>query len=154
MAMEQSIEVLREMVRLAEGRRGEALDMIEKMNKYNLALIAFAGTFLSLLISTNVPLPTLRFVGAFLILTVISSLVAIRPQKIRGGAPDISDDIRLFQEGKGYPLSEYLLAVASVTNEAASELHFIADVKKKFTILAALLLAFSLLLAYILFAYA
>jgi hypothetical protein len=40
---EEQLLVLREMVRLAENRRTEALEMIERINRYNLAIIAFSG---------------------------------------------------------------------------------------------------------------
>ena len=152
--LEQDIQVLREMVRLAENRRTEALEMIERMNRHNLALIAFAGTFLSLLISLDIPLLVTRISGGSLICTILISLFTIRPQKVSGGTPDISEDIILLRSSKYLSISSYLLDVADVTSRAGSRLHGLAAIKKKTTIFAASFLAFSLLITYILLAYA
>jgi len=148
------IAVLREMVRLAEHRREEALHMIEKVNQYNLAIIAFAGSFLSLLITVDFPKLIVQLSGISLVVSIVVSLYSIRPQKVVGGALDIADDIDALNKKELLTLTSYLLDVAELTNKAATSLHVLARAKKRTTIVAASLLAFSLIMTYTLFAYA
>lgn len=100
MDVSADINVLREMVRLAENRRSEALDTTERMDKYNLALIAFAGSFLSLLLSVDISISILQISGANLIVAILISLFAVRPQRILGGSPDITEDIIFMKQQK------------------------------------------------------
>lgn len=148
------LAVLHEMVRLAEMSRTEALNTIERINKYNLALIAFAGSFLSLLISTNIAQPIVQIAGASLIITIILCLYTIRPQRIQGGTPDITDDIQILRSKQQLILSGYLLDVAELTNNASIALQKAGSHKKRTTIVAASFLAFSLVSTYSLVAYA
>src|SRR3989338_3360277 len=116
----EEIDVLREMVRLAEMRRTEALDMIERLNKYNLAIIAFAGTFLSVLVTSELPRSAVQFSGIFLIISITGSLYAVRPQRVPdGGALDVANDVKAFRAGQTLDLQSYLLDVADLTNTAA-----------------------------------
>ncbi len=148
------ISVLREMVRLAENRRTEALEMIEKINKYNLAIIAFAGTFLSLLVTGDFAYLIIRLSGGCLIVSIVFALIAIRPQKVKGGALDIVDDIKMLKNNQFIRLDSYLLDIADLTNKSAASLHLVARSKKAMTISAALFLACSLFFTYTLYAYA
>lgn len=148
------VDVLREMVRLAEKRRDEALHMIERMNKYNLAIVAFAGSFLSVLVTADMPIEAVRLSGACLIASVIVSIAAVRPERIQGGALDVAEDVVAFRQGQTPSLECYLADVAELTNGAAESLQHYANRKKKWTIVAALFLALSLVSAYILAAYA
>ena len=151
----EEIDVLREMVRLAEMRRTEALDMIERLNKYNLAIIAFAGTFLSVLVTSELPRSAVQFSGIFLIISITGSLYAVRPQRVPdGGALDVANDVKAFRAGQTLDLQSYLLDVADLTNTAAGQLHTVARKKKEVTLFAALFLALSLVTSYTLFVYA
>src|SRR3989338_4890572 len=154
MAETQDIEVLREMVRLAENRRTEALEMIERLKKYNIALIAFAGSFLSLLITVGSSLLSLRVAGGSLVATICFSLYAVRPQRVHGGALNVASDVSSIKEQKNLLFAPYLLEVAELTNNAATTLHAFAISKQRVTTISALFLAFSLIGAYILYAYA
>lgn len=151
---DNDIAVLREMVRLAEHRREEAVDMIDKINKYSLAVVAFAGSFLSLLISANLSINIVRFSGLCLVLSIIFSLIAIQPKRVKGGVLDIADDVDAIHQQKKLLLHNYLLETAALTNSAAESLQMHANNKKKWTIVAALFLALSLITTYILYAYA
>lgn len=142
------------MVRLAELRRYEALEMIERINKYNLAIIAFAGSFLSLLATADVEIYVVRFAGVNLILSIITSLLAVRPERVKGGALDVEEDVSALRNNEKISTEQYLLDVAVLTNDAARSLQLHANAKKKGTIIAALFLAFSLIVTYILVSYA
>jgi hypothetical protein len=153
-AINADIDVLREMVRLAENRRAEMLDAIEKVNKYNLALIAFSAGFLSLLVTVSFNIFIVRLAGGLLLLSIIFSLFAVRPKRIRGVTLMINDDVDLLKQGIEMDLKEYLLAVAELTDVAASTLNNRAKEKKTLTILSAISLALALSSSYILYAYA
>jgi hypothetical protein len=142
------------MVRLAENRRAEMLDAIEKVNKYNLALIAFSAGFLSLLVTVSFNIFIVRLAGGLLLLSIIFSLFAVRPKRIRGVTLMINDDVDLLKQGIEMDLKEYLLAVAELTDVAASTLNNRAKEKKTLTILSAISLALALSSSYILYAYA
>ena len=148
------VDVLREMVRLAERRRNEELDALEKVNKYNLALIAFSGSFLSLLISTGLDVYIVRISGFALVLSILSSLSAIRPKILKGGAISIEDDVTSIKKGGNLNIQRYLVDVAELTNMAAISITKHTQEKRRWTIASASFLAFSLGITYILYAYA
>jgi len=149
------IDVLREMVRLAENRRAEALSALEKMNKYNLAIVAFAGSFLSLLVTVPMSIVIIRSAGLSLITSIIFAIWSIRPHRLRGGgALDIGDDVVALKHNQTLKIKQYLLDTAEFTNISANALQSYANNKRKWTIIAAVFLAFSLLITYILAAYA
>ncbi len=104
------IEVIKEMVRLAEQRRAEELHRMEKLNNYNLALIAFSGSFLSLLVTANFALTVLRIGGFILLLSILSSLFAIRPRIIRGGSIVIDEDVQSLRAGSAILLATALFS--------------------------------------------
>lgn len=151
---EQDIAVLREMVRLAEDRRTEALEGLDRVNRYNLALIAFSGSFLSLLVSIQVDPDIVQIGGIGLIISIFVSLATVRPQNVPGGALEVTADVQAFRAGTPQPLRTYLIDVADLTNIAAASLNRLARVKKRGTIISAIFLAFSLAVTYILYAYA
>lgn len=154
MDINADIDVLREMVRIAENRRTEMLDSMEKVNKYNLALIAFSAGFLSILVTLTFDIMIVRLAGGLLILSIIFSLLAVRPKIIRGVTLVISDDVETVKKGVAIPLEKYLLAVAELTDVAASNLNTRAKEKKTLTIFSAVFLALALFSSYILYAYA
>lgn len=154
MEIHADIEVLREMVRLAENRRTEMFDSIEKVNKYNLAIIAFSAGFLSLLVSAQLDLLLVRIAGASLLFSILLSLFAVRPKTILGASLMINDDVELLKKGIAIQTNEYLLLVAELTDVAATNLNARAKEKKILTILSAIFLAFALFSSYILYAYA
>lgn len=143
------ITVLREMVRIAENRRTEEFETVERMNKYNLALIAFCGSFLSLLFTVNVRFVTLSICGFILSLALICSFIAIFPRRIRNGALTIDEDIKLLESGKTLHLSQYLLDIAKLTDEASRQVALLVSKKKIWTIFSAALLAIAIISAYI-----
>ena len=152
---EVGIAVLREMVRLSEARRSEALDAIEKVNKYNLALIAFSGSFLSLIVTSDIDQEIVRIAGAFLVASIVISLITIRPMKIKGGILVIDKDVdEIRKTGETFPLEQYLLDIADLTSRAAIAIDKVTSVKKSGTICSAFLLAFALLSTYIYHGYA
>lgn len=149
----EDIEVLREMIRLAENRREEEMQMLEKMNQYNLALVGFAGGFLSLLVTAPFPDYTVRIAGAFLMLSILLSLLSIRPRRV-GAALVIEDDIQLIKTKHATNLYEYLLQTAELTDQTASNLNTLLMRKKNVTIFSAIFLAIALLVTYTMYAYA
>lgn len=155
MASEQDILVLREMVRLAENRRTEELEGIERINKYNLALIAFTGSFLSLLITTKFPTVTVLIAGGFSLLSIGLSLVTIRPRTLRGGgALSVRSDVTLMKNGEQMALRQYLLDTAELTDLAATSIGALSSVKKRLTIYSALSLAAAMVVTYTFYVYA
>ena len=148
------IDVLREMVRLAENRRNEEFAHIERVNRYNLALIAFSGSFLSLLITASFPKQTVGIVGAFLIISIIFSLIAIRPRTLKNGVLIIEDDIQNLRSGQRVSLYDYLLETAEFTEQAANSATMLSHTKKRLTIFSALFLALALAATYYLYVYA
>ncbi len=148
------IDVLREMVRLAENRRKEELENVERVNRYNLALIAFSGSFLSLLVTAKFDLKLVKFAGIFLILSIISSLWALRPRNVQGGTLLIAKDIDRFNKHEAIPLHQYLFETASLTESAATSLTILSKQKKWWTLISVILLAISLAITYYLYAYA
>lgn len=117
-------------------------------------MIAFDGTFLSILITNDLSSTIIRVSGAFLIASIFTSLIAVQPKRLKAGALDIVDDVTVLREGKSLDINAYLLDVAELTNNAAEDLHLTAAEKKKSTIISAVLLALSLLSTYILYGYA
>ncbi len=148
------IEVLREMVRLAENRREEEFKITEKLNQYNLALIGFSGGFLSLIISTKLPAVIVQVSGICLIISILLSLLAIRPRTLRGGTLTIDEDVKAMQEGKNISLRDHLLMTADLLDRANRALGPLRRKKSFVTLFAAIFLAISLLSTYILYAYA
>ncbi|HVW67078.1 MAG TPA: hypothetical protein VHA78_05130 [Candidatus Peribacteraceae bacterium] len=148
------IAVLREMVRLAENRRVEQLQMMERINQYNLGIIAFSGSFLSLLITIKVPSPIFYVSGCFALLAIGTALWTIRPQTLKGGTLLIADDIASIRRGEKLSLSDFLLTTSELTEHAANAASKRAHLKKQCTIIAVFFLAISLLFAYSLYAYA
>ena len=154
MAETEDIEVLREMVRLAENRRTEMFESLERVNKYNLALIAFSATFLSVLVTASFELFIIQSAGALLIVSIFLSLFAIRPKTIHSAALKIDKDVEQIKKGQHVHLKEFLLVTAELTDNAATNINKRALEKKIFTICSALSLAFALTITYILYAYA
>lgn len=70
-------DVLREMVRLAEARRTEELQMMERVNHYNLALIAFSGSFLSLLVTAHFANVVVIIAGCILLISIGLSIFTV-----------------------------------------------------------------------------
>jgi hypothetical protein len=153
-ASDEKITVLREMVRLAENRRKEELEQIERVNRYNLALIAFSGSFLSLLVTAKFPILTVQISGFFLGFSVVASLIALRPRVIRGGTLVIDEDVAALREGKDLTLSDYLLVTSDLTDKAGTSAAALSHQKKWWTQAAAICLALALALTYYLYAYA
>jgi hypothetical protein len=154
MSIATDIEVLREMVRLAENRRSEQKEMIERIIRYNLGLIGFSGSYLSLMITVHFPLVILYPAGFFLLCSIVISLFAVRPQVLKGSTLLIKDDITEIRSGKTMQLHDFLLLTAELTENGADSFHKRAHERKNLTIISAALLAISLILTYILYAYA
>lgn len=150
----QDIAVLREMVRLAENRRNEEFEHIERVNRYNLALIAFAGSFLSLLVTVKLAVVIVQIAGAFLLLSIVFSLLAIMPRKMKGGTLVVEDDVKIIRSGHTLDLQEYLLSTAELTDRAAANAAIFSKIKKWLTLFSVFFLAISLATAYYLHAYA
>jgi hypothetical protein len=150
----KDLPLIREMIRLAEDRRAEALDRLERVNKYNLALIGFAGSFLSLLVTVDFPLIVLRVAGACLIACVLTSLLNVSPKPLKGATILIDEDVEHLKRGGTFAEREYLLAIAELTERAATIISRRVHTKKHWTTLSASFLAISLLSTYILLAYA
>lgn len=151
---EQHLLVLREMIRIADERRTVALDMLERVNKYNLALIAFAASFLSLLVTVEFPILIVQIAGACLIVSVFVALLNVSPKPIKGATLLLDEDIAHLKRGGTFQLQEYLLAVAELTENAASVVQQRVSIKKRWTTVSASFLVFSLLGTYLLYAYA
>ncbi len=149
MANETDIDVLREMVRIAENRRNEELEGTEKMNRYNLALIAFAGTFLSLIVTAKLHPVILIMSGFFLSSSIICSLLAIYPRKLIGGVLAVDEDIAALQRGETLYIHAYMIDTARLTDNAAQKAGELVGIKKRWTIFAALFLASSVVCTYI-----
>jgi hypothetical protein len=148
------VEVLREMIRLAENRRNEELAAIEGVNKYNLALIGFAGGFLSLLVTATFPKIIVQVTGFFLLLCIGTSFLTIRPRILKNGSLKIDSDVMAVRNGAVLPYKDYLLAVGDLTNLAATAAKQLALIKRRLTIISAIFLACALLSTYILYSYA
>ena len=148
------IQVLREMVRLAENRRTEQLQTIEKINQYNLGVIAFSGSFLSLLITIKVSPDIFYVSGFFALLAIGVSLWTIRPQILKGSILLISDDIKALREGQSMRLYDFLLATADLTEQTANAVSERAMKKKQNTIMGVFFLAISLLFSHCMYRYA
>ena len=84
------------MVRIAESRRDEELAHIERVNRYNLALIAFSGSFMSLLVTAGFSFLVVRIAGIFLIASIACSLFALKPRKT-AAALVIDDDVKFLE---------------------------------------------------------
>ncbi len=150
-ASTNDIDVLREMVRIAEKRRDEEMKMIERINQHNLALIAFAGSFLSLLITTKLSVVIVCFAGCLLLISVFLSLWAVLPQTLKG-VLTIKDDVRILRRGEEkIHIHTYLLDVAELTEHTADAAAELTRKKKWKTIWAGIFLALSLLATYTLY---
>ena len=147
----EDIEVLREMIRVAEKRRDEELQMIERINQYNLALIGFSGSFLSLLVTVKFPIIVVIVAGALLLVSLTVSLATIRPRVLKGGAIDLRYDIDQAKDGKISSLYYYLLETADVIQEAATKAGQRSYEKKNGTIFSALFLVLALAATYTLY---
>ncbi len=154
LAKRVSMEVLREMIRLAEDRRAEELRDLERVNKYNLALIGFSGSFLSLLVTIDFPVNLRQIAGALLILSIIFSLLAIAPRRLFGGSILLEDDIEHLRKGQSIDQTSFFLETVTVIEGAATALTKRAREKKRLTMISAVFLATSLIITYILIAYA
>lgn len=141
------------MIRIAEARRQEEIEDLERINKYNLALIAFSGSFLSLLVSLPFPELVQQIAGGCLIISTLCSLFAILPRKV-GGFVVIEDDILALREGKNIFTEEFLLETATIFELVANNIQAFSYKKKQWTIASACVLAFSLIVTYTLIAYA
>lgn len=148
------LDVLREMVRLAENRRNEELVNIERLSKYNFAIIAFAGSFLSLLLSVSLQKFIVNFSGLPLIVSILLSIFALRTRSVKGGNIIIDQDVEDLRMGNVLMIENYLLDTADLTNHAAKNLREYSVIKKKITMISASFLAFALILTYILHVYA
>lgn len=136
------------MIRLAENRRNEEFQALERISQYNLALIAFSGSFLSLLITATLPKIVPMISGVFLIVSVSVSLFAIRPKSIAGGTLVIDKDVAAIKSGKRIALGEYLLETAALLDAANNTIGPLRRKRVKFTIASAIFLALALLSAY------
>ncbi len=143
--------VLREMIRLAENRRNEEFQALERISQYNLALIAFSGSFLSLLITAELPKVIPMISGVFLIASVSISLIAIRPKSIIGGTLVIDRDVTALKSGQHIALSDYLLETAHLLDEANNMIGPLRRRRVKLTIISAVFLALALFSSYTLF---
>lgn len=141
------------MVLIAENRRHEELEELERMNKYNLALIAFAGSFLSLLVSLPFPSMVQQIAGGCLIISILCSLFAILPRKV-GGYVVIEDDILVLRKDESISSEEFFLETAAIFELVANNIQEFSYKKKRWTISSACVLALSLIITYILIAYA
>ena len=148
------IDILREMIRLAENRRSEEIQAIERLIKYNLALIAFSGSFLSLLLTTTISKPIVEIAGWFLLVSVASSLLAIRPRSVFGGTLVVSDDVKALRKGESISLREYLLETADLLEQANAKIAPVRRYRAQMTIFSAILLALALFATYALYVYA
>ncbi|MEN9561174.1 MAG: hypothetical protein RIQ56_447, partial [Candidatus Parcubacteria bacterium] len=121
MTNQTDIEVLKEMVRLAENRRTEEFRAIERLNQYNLALIAFSGAFLSLLVTANFEVLTVQLSGLALLISISISLLTIRPRTLKGAVLTVDEDVRAIQRGEKLLLNDYLIETAYLLDSAASK---------------------------------
>ena len=150
----EEIDVLREMVRISEDARTEQLQTIEKLNQYNLAIIAFAGSFLSLLITVKVPSMIFYPSGLCALLSIATALWTIRPRILKGGSLSIEEDARDIRQNRGPSLHTFLLLTAELTQQATQLATKLALHKRKLTIIAVIFLALSMCMAYRLYGYA
>ncbi len=145
------MDVLREMVRLAEKRRDEELHMLERVNQYNLGIIAFATGFLTFLFSNGFGQGTTVLDGFLLLVSIFISLFAISPRRLKATLI-IEDDVEAISNGVVLDLKEYLLETAALTDKTASNISDLLFWKKKVTILSAATLVSALTVTYILYA--
>lgn len=150
---DEKIAVLREMIRIAETRRTEELEHIDRVNRHNLALIGFSGSFLSLLITVDLPLHIVQIAGSLLLSSVCCSLIAIMPRKLSASI-FIEKDVEHYRYGYAYALHAYLLDIAGLQEKHATVLMEFSAKKKFWTILSAIFLAAALFITYVLFVYA
>lgn len=136
------------MIRLAENRRNEEFQALERISQYNLALIAFSGSFLSLLITAALPKIIPMISGMFLIASVSVSLFAIRPKSIAGGTLVIDKDVAAIKSGKRIALEAYLLETASLLDAANNTIGPLRRKRVTLTIASATFLALALVSAY------
>ncbi len=148
------IAVLREMVRLAENARSETVQSLERLNQYNLGIIAFNAGFMSFLVSNSFPMTTIRVAGIFLLISMFTSLFALSPKKIRGAVLRVDTDVRALKQGEQIDLYEFLLATAELTDRAFVILQERAKEKKFLTIFSSTFLVLALVFTYTLYAYA
>ena len=148
----ETIEVLREMIRVAEKRKDEEFTMLERINQYNLALMAFVGGFLSLLLTADLAIEILQSAGFLLLCSICFSLWAIRPRIIKG-ALIIEDDISALKNKKDISLYSYLLDEAELVERIGNAASALVIQKRWATILAGIFLVLSLCLTYTMHSY-
>lgn len=153
-AITTDIDVLREMVRLAENRRTEELEIVNRLNQYSLGLIVFSGAFISLLVTVSFPSYVVLIAGFFLLISIFCSLLSLRPKKVKGGSLVIFEDVDAVKRGERLELKEYFVITADITENAADNIAKRGDEKKVWVIIAALFLAIALLATYTLYVYA
>lgn len=152
---DERLAVLREMVRLAEYRRGEAISMLEKINQYSMAMVAFSGTILSLLVTADFSEIAIMITGFPLIVSICCALMNIIPKPLKGATLLIQkdiDDLRTAQ--RMFSLDAYLLDIAELTETAATVIGGRATRKKRTMTISACFLALSLACSYFTFIYA
>ncbi len=152
--IDERIAVLREMIRITENWRDEQLQTIERINQYNLALVAFSGAFLSLLITAQFSRPITEICGLCLLVSIAISLLTVRPMRMKFGAVVIDNDVEMLRNGEILGLHDYLLDVADLTNQVTHSMDRFVRVKKKWTIYSAIFLALALVSTYTLYVYA
>jgi hypothetical protein len=153
MEIKADIELLREMVRLAENRRTETRESLERVVKYNLALIAFSASFLSLLVTASFDILIVQVAGLLLIISILLSLFAVHPKSLQSTV-SVDQDIEAIKNGSNFDLHEYMLAVAELTEVTASNFNKRGSERKRYTIISAISLALALLITYSMYAYA
>lgn len=149
----EEIDVLREMVRLAESRRTEELQRVSTVNQYNMALIGFAGGFLSLLVTASFPHITVIIAGAFLIISITMSLISLAPRTLKGAIVRIDDDVSDMRNGKNISMSQFLLDTADIMEKAGFIISNRGQEKKLLTVLSTFFLALALFTTYIIYVF-
>lgn len=146
-SQEEQIAVLREMIRLAENRRMEEHKMLENVNRYNLALIAFSAGFLSLLVTANFSKETIHIAGFMLLVSILVSLLAIAPRTFKGTIV-IYEDIEMLRKGEYFALHEYLLLTAEAVEIIGNNIDCLVGKKRNLTMISGFCLFLALLFTY------
>jgi hypothetical protein len=75
-----------------------------------LALIGFAGGFLSLLVTATFPKIIVQVTGFFLLLCIGTSFLTIRPRILKNGSLKIDSDVMAVRNGAVFYKADYRLA--------------------------------------------
>lgn len=147
------LDLILQILRLAEMRRSEELQMMEWINKYNIGSMVFNGSFLSLLVTASFDSHTLQVAGFFCIISMMLSVIGIWPTVLKATLL-VEDDIAEAKKGNSMSLPQNLIATADVTTMAANNIAAYNKHKKAMAGSAIAFLATSIIVTYIRYTYA